>query len=249
MSADEIKAIIPVFQTILWIALILYLLWYFRKEVEIIRGVLSQRMESGSSIEIGPIKLGERLERLENSLEETKENVEGLLEHQRAMEAEFLKLSDEYRPSGTLKEIDALGRRLKSHARGLGNLSFLKELCQEGVEERHFYAIGCAIQERPQYDFVPLFIHMLEWISKDKKLQGFRLRVMYKCIQSLDNLLRLDNKRETQFISQTDRNRLGGVLSILSENQRVKADDDSSGNRGIGVFIQKVKENTGCHIT
>ncbi len=244
MTPAEIKAFAPVLQTLLWVSLILFLLWYFRKEVEVIRKVLTKRVESGSSIEIGPIKLGERLEKIESSLEETKESVEGLLEHQRAMEEEYLKLSDIYDPQATIKDIDNLGRTLKSHARGLGSLSFLREFCKEGVEEKHFYAIGCAIQERPQYDFLPYFRKILNWLSEDNQLRNFRLRVLYKCMQSLDNLIRLDNKRKVRFIEEAERSELRTLLEKLSINKRVIEDDDANGNRGIGSIINKIIQST-----
>lgn len=51
--------IVPLLQTILWIMTIFGLLFYFRKDVSLIRKTLSKRLESGSSVKIGSLEIGE----------------------------------------------------------------------------------------------------------------------------------------------------------------------------------------------
>jgi hypothetical protein len=60
------KDLIPLFQTIAWVALTLYLAQYFRPEVVILRKVLSQRLESGGMVRIGPLELGALQKEVEN---------------------------------------------------------------------------------------------------------------------------------------------------------------------------------------
>jgi hypothetical protein len=53
------QSYIPLFQSILWISLILTLLLFFRTEIALVRGVLSKRLEEGAPFEFGWLKLGE----------------------------------------------------------------------------------------------------------------------------------------------------------------------------------------------
>lgn len=50
---------IPLLQSILWIALIVFLIQIFRKEISLVRKAVATRLEEGDSVELGPIKLGE----------------------------------------------------------------------------------------------------------------------------------------------------------------------------------------------
>lgn len=52
------KDLIPLFQSALWVALALYLVKKFRPEVDLLRKVLNQRLESGGAFKIGPLELG-----------------------------------------------------------------------------------------------------------------------------------------------------------------------------------------------
>lgn len=53
------QAYVPLFQSALWIGLIIVLVAFFRTEVALARRVLSKRLEGGAPFEIGPFKLGE----------------------------------------------------------------------------------------------------------------------------------------------------------------------------------------------
>ncbi|CCH99993.1 hypothetical protein ACQY1Y_21475 [Microcystis ichthyoblabe FBCC-A1114] len=53
------KDFVPLFQTILWISLIFGLVVYLRPELKLLRKVLTKRLESGSSIKVGPLEIGE----------------------------------------------------------------------------------------------------------------------------------------------------------------------------------------------
>lgn len=53
------EAYIPLYQTLLWILLIVALLIYFRPEVKLLREVMAKRLEQGGSLKIGPVELGE----------------------------------------------------------------------------------------------------------------------------------------------------------------------------------------------
>lgn len=52
------KDLIPLLQTVAWVALALYLVRYFRPEVVLLRKVLNQRLEGGGMVRIGLLELG-----------------------------------------------------------------------------------------------------------------------------------------------------------------------------------------------
>ena len=72
---------VPLFQTLLWILFALILILIFRPEIKLLRDVLEQRLRKGSSVEIGPIKIGElraELDFVREGLNEVNEKVASL---------------------------------------------------------------------------------------------------------------------------------------------------------------------------
>ena len=64
------KDFIPLFQTLLWICFALFLILIFRPEINLFRKILAERLKTGSSVELGPIKLGELKAELNSMREE-----------------------------------------------------------------------------------------------------------------------------------------------------------------------------------
>ena len=240
MNPELIKALASPLQTVLWIVFICGLLFLFRRELKLLRKIIANRLEGGSAFELGPVKIGERIDNIEKNLERTRQDVEDLLEHQKHMEEEYLRVADEFDPEATTRDIDALGRRLKSLAGGLGNLAFLKNLCKPDAKQKYLYAVGCAIQERPQYDFGLPLASVLESLSSDPNLRGFRLRVLYKLVQATAGLLIVDAKRHTHLIEKETRKQMKAAIEKLAHSGRAKVD---SGPKGIVSYIEQVIRN------
>ncbi len=66
------KDFVPLFQSLLWVGLILTMLLYFRKELGLVKKILTKRLESGSSVKFGPIEIGE----LKNEVEVVKKDLQ-----------------------------------------------------------------------------------------------------------------------------------------------------------------------------
>lgn len=62
--------LIPLLQTIAWVAFALYLVKYFRLEVVLLRKVLNQRLEGGGMVRIGPLELGALQKEVKNVAKE-----------------------------------------------------------------------------------------------------------------------------------------------------------------------------------
>jgi hypothetical protein len=61
----KLKDYVPVFQTILWIGLLVVITFVFRKYINLILTTIIERLKQGSSFKAGPIEVGEILSQLE----------------------------------------------------------------------------------------------------------------------------------------------------------------------------------------
>lgn len=52
--------LIPLIQSLLWIMLISSLIYYFRKDIQLLRGAIQQRIEAGEPVKLGPLEFLER---------------------------------------------------------------------------------------------------------------------------------------------------------------------------------------------
>ena len=78
---EYLKEMVPLLQTFLWISAIFILFFIFRPEIKLLRENLKQRIESGGSIEIGPLKIGElkrEISSVKVKLDETNDRISKL---------------------------------------------------------------------------------------------------------------------------------------------------------------------------
>jgi hypothetical protein len=54
---EMLPNLIPLLQSLLWVALIASLFYYFRRDIQLLRRELQKRIESGEQLELGPLKL------------------------------------------------------------------------------------------------------------------------------------------------------------------------------------------------
>lgn len=54
---EIVLALIPLVQSILWVALVAWLFYYFRQDIQLLRNELQKRIKSGEQLELGPLKL------------------------------------------------------------------------------------------------------------------------------------------------------------------------------------------------
>jgi len=62
MSAEHLVAAVPLAQTALWVGLIFWLVHQNKDAIKKLLELIRQRVEGGSSVEAGPLKIGARLE-------------------------------------------------------------------------------------------------------------------------------------------------------------------------------------------
>jgi len=64
-----LPSLIPLFQSFLWVILIISLVFYFRRDIQLLRDELRRRIKSGESFELGPLKL------IENKVKDVEKEV------------------------------------------------------------------------------------------------------------------------------------------------------------------------------
>lgn len=75
------KEFVPLFQTLSWIILFIALIFAFRVEIDLLRKALTKRLESGGSVKIGPVEIGELREEVASvrkGLSDISEKISGL---------------------------------------------------------------------------------------------------------------------------------------------------------------------------
>lgn len=67
---DILKNLIPLLQSLLWILFILFLIFYFRKDLQFLINVLRNQIESGVLLtKAGPLEFAERIEAMESKIQ------------------------------------------------------------------------------------------------------------------------------------------------------------------------------------
>jgi hypothetical protein len=64
------KEFVPLLQTMLWIGLILFLAKQIFPDMDVLRKILFKRLESGSSVKVGPVQIGELKQEVKNVREQ-----------------------------------------------------------------------------------------------------------------------------------------------------------------------------------
>jgi hypothetical protein len=77
-----ISELVPLIQTLIWVALLLAVLIFLRPEIILIRRVLTERVERGGAVKIGPLEIGElrdeihHIEKRQGAIEERQGTLE-----------------------------------------------------------------------------------------------------------------------------------------------------------------------------
>lgn len=64
-------ALIPVLQSLVWGGLIAWLVFYFRRDIQLLRSELERRIKAGAQLELGPLKL----EKIEQRIASAEKNI------------------------------------------------------------------------------------------------------------------------------------------------------------------------------
>lgn len=154
-------------------------------------------------------------------------------------EQEYLLLVERYYDGMSTKELDKLSRDLKRLGQSLFDLDFITNRLQAKEDKGIIFGALCAIQVNPNPRYYNNLIDFLNTIAEKPDLYDIRLRIVYRLVMCLENIINLDNYRSYKELSAEKRENGKHALQKLAANPLCLRDDERNGNKGIGNRIQK----------
>ena len=194
---------------------------------------------------ITKLKVGD----LEIELNALKEQVKKGEEHINELEAElenerrlFEDLIDNFDPDTPLKELSKVRQSIKTQAKNLEEIDFLKKSLTMTTPSEELYIAAVSIRERRPTALIPDLINFLEELSEDKSLGDFRLNTIWTLTSALhlsllsairDNVPPMPNSKVLLHAKR--------VLDKLEKNPRVQNDRPDNPMKGIRGPIKHCK--------
>lgn len=154
-------------------------------------------------------------------------------------EQEYLQLVERYYDNMPVKELDKLSRDLKRLGQSLFDLDFITNRLQVTEDKGIVFGALCAIQVNPNPRYYNDLVQFLNKIAENARLHDFRLRIVYRLVMCLENIINLDNYRIHKEINAERRETGKLALQKLAMNSLCRRDDEVNGTKGIGNRIQK----------
>lgn len=160
-------------------------------------------------------------------INEQQKEIDSIQKSRIDLEREYLNACGRFDINATGHELDELCTDLKSLAGGLYSLDFLKNEIQVGCPQGNILGVACAIQVRPRYDFLMPITQFISNVSPDPDLKTIRLKVLYRLVMGMENILRIDNKRSSPRLEAQDKTEIRQVLEKLERHESVANDHQS----------------------
>ena len=180
---------------------------------------------------------------LKRKVEETKHEIDILKEERRKAEEEFLFVCDQFASGLPTKELDKLGTELEALSGSLPGIDFLEEnLLIEKLKENQgrTYGTACAIQVRPQSHFFKPLINLINEAAKTTDLAGARLKVIFRIVMAIENILNLDRRKTDPILKAGESNTAKTALEKLANHRRSIDDHNKYPRRSIVTRINRV---------
>lgn len=190
------------------------------------------------SVELpGGLKL--ELQDLTARVEKAERELTSLQRQQNQLRREYVQLCETYSEEMTLKEMDGLGTKLKGLASGLADLEFLRPYLKEDQPHGRVFGAACALQVRPQTNFLSELSSLIDAVAKDSNLCGMRLRLVYRLVMSAEAIGRLEGRMDDPYVSSGHLKPMITAIERLRRNPRCQLDDEKHGTKGIGNRIDR----------
>lgn len=189
---------------------------------------VSQWLES---LKVGDFEA--RFKDLQETLDETREELVELKSMYQSLDDDFLALSNEFDDKSSASDLQKLASQLKAKAKGLGSIDFLVESLGSDAKQSFVFAVACALQVRPQFHAVDNLMACLNGLCKYDDLNGFRLITVYRLVIAVDELIKLNNRANESLFSDKQLSSLSKVLTRISEHPRCMNDDVAKKAKGL----------------
>ncbi len=184
-----------------------------------------------TGFDIFGIKL--QLEKIDRKIETTTAQVNEVQSKLDNFQQSYLNIARPDKINAPARNLDELTRRLKIEASTLESIDFCLDLLKIDTPHDQILAAAAAIQIRPQSKFFTPVAALLQQAVKAPNLGGIRLRIHYRLVMDLQNIVRIDNQRAARQVDLAQRQMAVGVLQDLERHERSQEDLRKNGARSI----------------
>ena len=210
--------------TSLWEVLMLFIFIYILFRPDLINRV--------TKFKVGDFEL--ELSELKKEVAKGNEKIyelESELEHERR---QFEELENSFDANAPINELSKVRQSIKAQARNLGEVESLKKYLNNSANPEELYVAAVGVREKRPISLLPDLVSLLDDLSMDKDLGGYRLNTIWTLVSALHRILITIVRDGIRPIpSQKQLDRCEKVLKKLDKNHRVLADHPDKPMKGI----------------
>jgi hypothetical protein len=184
--------------------------------------------------------LEQKVKEQDRKIEEQQLSIDSLNVARKQLEIDYLAACDRFDLNAQAIELNDLCTDLKSLAGGLYNLEFLRDQIQAGSPQGHVLGVACAIQVRPQHEFLMPIANFISSVSQDENLRSIRLKVLYRLVIAIENIIRVDGKRSMPLLNSQDKEEVRKSLELLAEHHYAVQDHQRSARQSLITRINRI---------
>ncbi len=155
---------------------------------------------------------------------------------------QYLTLCEQFDGDMSVRDMDRLGNQLQSQAASIPDFHFLVDRLRPSLFQGYIFGAARAIEAQPEVDYYGPLLGYLDRISQTEDLNydNLRLRVLYRMLMGLENIVENDNQKDSPEIDPEMRMRTISVLEAIHDNPRAGEDTRRHKGKGIGGRIEQV---------
>lgn len=187
-----------------------------------------------TKFKVGDFEL--EIRELKKEIENGKEKINELQEEIESERRLFEEVLNKFDANDSLDSLTSIRQIIKSESRNNSDLNSFKKSLSKNASPEELYAVAVGIREKRPPEILPDLISLLDELTEDKNLGGFRLNTIWTLTSGIHKIL-ITCVRDGQKPFPTDEilNMIETTLKKLEKHPKVQADrpdDPSKGIRG-----------------
>ncbi|RXR34856.1 hypothetical protein EQG68_02805 [Flavobacterium piscinae] len=187
-----------------------------------------------TKFKVGDFEL--EISELKKEIENGKEKINELQEEIESEKRLFEEVLNKFDANDSLDNLASIRQIVKSESRNSSDINSFKKALSKNASPEELYAVAVGIREKRPLEILPDLISLLDELTEDKNLGGYRLNTIWTLTSSVHKIL-IACIRDGQkpFPSIELLNNIETTLKKLEKHPKVQADrpdDPSKGIRG-----------------
>lgn len=162
---------------------------------------------------------------------------------------QFQELLESFDANAPLRELSSVKQKIKAHSRNIADDDFKKYL-KKSAKPEELYAAAVGIREQKPVNLLPDIVSLLDELTKDVNLGGFRLNIIWTLTSAIHKIMISIVRHDAKpFPTNEQLNKMELTLRKLESNSKVILDSPDNPMRGIRGpikysldWIQKARE-------